>query len=865
MGKRLIVAEKPSVGRDIANVLNCRENGDGCRIGETDIVTWAVGHLVGLCYPDEMNKKYSEWKIEDLPIFPNPFQLKVLSSGEKQYEIVKSLMNDPEIDSIVCATDAGREGELIFRYIYQLVDCHKPVKRLWISSLTFRAIKEGFENLKPDSDYDNLYESARCRSEADWLIGMNGSRAYAIENDMRMLSVGRVLSPTLAILVRRELERRNYVPEEYCEVVASFDGFEGKMLNESEADEKRSTWFPVEKKAELDRFVRNHSSTGEVLSAEYEVELQEPLQLYDLTSLQRDANRLFGMSSKWTLDTAQSLYERHKAITYPRTDSRFLSSDIKSTFTKRLEGIGVNELEPFTKLAMESERDLFGRFINNKGVSDHHAIIPTGEAKGIEKWSKQEKLIYELIARRFVAMFFPNREVVNQRVEIDIDGKVFLAKGGKELKAGWSIVDTSRKSRIQQLPDLEKGDQVHVIGMRVRTDQTKPPAPHTDASLLAAMEHAGKIMSEDSADDQETEYGIGTPATRAATIEKMIEKEMAVRKGRALFPTEYGIKLISILPELLQSPEMTGEWEAKLSKISKGEYSPDVFMNEIRNLTEDIINFAVNLGDTDIKNAKGVGLCPVCGNMVREYDTAYYCVNKNCGFRKIYKYVRGEYPTLNSITMRELLANGTAVTDKGQYTLHNNIPYIEFERAPKSKPDYKALFSLMTEYGLEPVDKVSSGGGLWLAGQKNDEMMRDFVNDSKKIGCVFEFFEDSRALKHKSGWCHRVDPSDLKLYEEAVNKAIEAPPADSVREYSGVGAQKSEATSEDPVIKLIQSFGFEYIDKRSSGGSLWIVAGEKEGKALIDECKKLGVSFSFTARGGRASKKRPAWYSLSKN
>ena len=258
MGKRLIIAEKPSVGRDIANVLNCKENGNGCRIGNDDIVTWAVGHLVGICSPDEMDEKYAEWKLEDLPIFPDPFPLKVLESGRKQFEIVKALMNDPEVDRIVCATDAGREGELIFRYIYQMSGCRKPVERLWISSMTYRAIKEGFENLKPDSEYDNLYQSARCRSEADWLIGMNGSRVYAIENDMRRLSVGRVLSPTLAILVRRELERRNFVPEEYCEVIASFGSgecheYEGRLVNEETSDQ--SARFPAAKKAELEQFI----------------------------------------------------------------------------------------------------------------------------------------------------------------------------------------------------------------------------------------------------------------------------------------------------------------------------------------------------------------------------------------------------------------------------------------------------------------------------------------------------------------------------------------------------------------------------------------------------------------------------------
>ena len=630
MGKRLIIAEKPSVGRDIAKVLNCRENGNGCLIGSNDIVTWAVGHLVGLCYPDEMDSRYTEWRIEDLPIFPEPFQLKVLESSEKQFEIIKALMNDPAVESIVCATDAGREGELIFRYIYQLAGCNKPVDRLWISSLTYRAIKE-----------DNLYESARCRSEADWLVGMNGSRAYAVANNMRRLSVGRVLSPTLAILVERELERRNFVPEKYCEVIASFDGFQGRLINDEDEESEAWSHFPIEQKGKLEKYVKAHSNEGKVAFAEYEEEIQPPLQLYDLTSLQRDANRIYGMSSKWTLDTAQNLYERHKAITYPRTDSRYLSSDIKSTLQKRLEAFLPGELGAFASQAIASERDLFGRFIFNKGVSDHHAIIPTGEAKGMESWTKAEKQIYELISRRFIGMFYPDRDVLHQTFKITIDGRTFLSIGEKEVEAGWSSVDTSKRNSVPELPELRKGDRVRVTGMRLRTDQTKAPAPHTEASLLAAMEHAGKIVPEDSLDDKETEFGIGTPATRAATIEKIIEKEMAVRKGRALIPTEYGIKLVSILPEILQSPEMTGEWEAKLAGINRGEFSAAKFMSEIKSLTEQIIQYAVKQGDTDIKNANSVGPCPICGSPVREYDTAYYCTNKNCDFRKIYKAVKG--------------------------------------------------------------------------------------------------------------------------------------------------------------------------------------------------------------------------------
>ncbi len=875
MGKRLIVAEKPSVGRDIANVLNCKQNGDGCRVGEHDIVTWAVGHLVGLCYPDEMDEKYADWKLEDLPIFPEPFQLKVLESSKKQYEIVKGLMNDPEVDRIVCATDAGREGELIFRYIYQMVGCSKPVDRLWISSLTFRAIKEGLENLKPDSEYDDLYQSARCRSEADWLIGMNGSRAYAIVNDMRRLSVGRVLSPTLAILVRRELERRNFVPEKYCEVVASFDGFDAKMVNESKDGTAEWSHFPADEKAGLEEFAKHHSAAGIVTFTEENEENEPPQQLYDLTSLQRDANRIYGMSSKWTLDTAQSLYERHKAITYPRTDSRYLSTDIKATLSKRLESLQNGELGPFAKLAvgMMGQRNLGGRFILNKGVSDHHAIIPTGEAKGMETWTKQEKQIFDLICRRFIAMFYPDRDVIRQVVDVKLDGRTFHASGEKEINTGWRMVDTSRISTARELPELAPDSSVAVESVRVRTDETKPPAPHTEASLLAAMEHAGKIVPEDydgnSTDAMEKEFGIGTPATRAATIEKMLEKEMAVRKGRALIPTEYGIKLISILPEILRSPEMTGTWEAKLEHISKGAGSPDEFMDGIRTLTKEVVGYAVELGNTGIKNDRYVGMCPLCGNPVREYDTAYYCINKTCGFRKIYKAVRGFHPTLDSAVMRELLKEKVAETRKGTFRLIQEPPYIAFERASGPVPDYARLKELIDEYGVEIVDKVPAGGGMWFAGNRHDEIAKDFIRECENIGCPFIYHDDSKALHHQSGWCHSVYSKYKKAYGKAFGIVIdEIPDSDSgIKEVATLGAEVPETTDPMPdvlkrdVLDVIRQSGFEFVDKRPKGGSIWFVAGEEEGKELAEKCRELGVTFSFAPNGGRATKKRPAWYS----
>ena len=857
MAKRLIIAEKPSVGRDIANVLNCQENGEGCRIGDNDVVTWAVGHLVGLRYPDEINDRYADWNLSDLPIIPDPFELKVLDSGEKQFNIVKSWMNDPEIDRIVCATDAGREGELIFRYIYQMAGCNKPVDRLWISSLTYRAIKEGFENLKPDSEYDNLYESARCRSEADWLIGMNGSRAYGIVNNMKRLAIGRVLSPTLSILVKRTKEILAFVPEEYCEVIASYRGFDGRMVCAENVNSDEWSHFPIAKKAMLDDYVNNHSRTGEVVCVENEEDVQPPQQLYDLTSLQRDANRLYGMSSKWTLDTAQRLYEKRKAITYPRTDSRFLSADIKSTFPKRLESLRFGELVQYVDQALQSDRDLFGRFINNKGVSDHHAIIPTGEARDMENWDKDEVRIYDLIARRFLAMFFPDRSILHQRLETLVDGKRFISIGEKVIEIGWGIVDKSRSVKHNELPEFVQGDIVAIERMRLRTDQTKAPAPHTEASLLAAMEHAGKILPEDELDAQETEYGIGTPATRAATIEKLIEKEMVIRRGKALIPTKFGVCLFDILPTVLQSPELTGEWEAKLAKINKGTYSPDTFMQEIRGLTKDVVNYAIGLGDTGIKEAKAVGRCPLCGSAVREYKDAYYCTKKECDFRRIYKAVAGFHPTLHSITMRELLADGTAITEKGTYKLIDVPPYISFEYAPEPVPDYKALHELLMEYGFKPVSKVSSGGGFWVAGERYEEVIQDFVRDSKRIGCLFDYFADARALRHKNGWCHKVDPQYKDAFDAVFSRAFELP--DNLRElgFSPV----TDRTEQDPVISLIKEYGFEYADKRANGGSLWIITGREEGRELIAKCRELGIQFEYTERGSRSTGRRPAWYS----
>ena len=384
----------------------------------------------------------------------------------------------------------------------------------------------------------------------------------------------------------------------------------------------------------------------------------------------------------------------------------------------------------------------------------------------MDSWSDAEKNIYDLIARRFIGMFLEDKMVVQQKAKIRVDGSDFACTGEKLIEAGWSAVDKNIGNVKGCLPAMRVGDSVAIKKMWIRTDETAPPAPHTEASLLVAMEHAGSYMGEEDNDDMEMEFGIGTPATRARTIEKLIEKEMVVRKGRALIPTEYGIKLVSILPDVLRSPELTGKWEAELTKIAKGKESPEAFMTDLRTLTTEVVDFTVKHGKTNLEEAKYVGKCPVCGNWVKEYPNAYYCINKTCGFRPIYKAVKGFHPTLFPLAMRELLENKTAVTEKGTFSIIEEKPYIAFEKVPDIIPDYKLLKELIEYYGLHYVNNVSKGGALWIAGDQDDELMQDFVKECKAAGCVFTFKADPNALKGKPGWYLRVKPEHKNAFLE---------------------------------------------------------------------------------------------------
>ena len=533
MGKIVVVAEKPSVGRDIARVIGCRTSGDGCLIGDQYIVTWAIGHLVTLMEPDEMDERYKKWSFNTLPILPDEIPLKVINATKSQYSKVRKLINDKETDSLICATDAGREGELIFRYIYDKSGCKKPFSRLWISSMTDEAIREGFEQIRPGADYDGLYASAQCRSQADWLVGMNASRAFTLKYNA-LLSVGRVQTPTLAILVKRRKEIENFKPEGFCTVTADFGDYRGTYFSDRlEPDTHLKTRAEAEKIAGEAK-----GKEGRVILAETNRKKELPPQLYDLTSLQRDANRMLGFTADKTLKTAQSLYETHKALTYPRTDSRYLPPDMIPRVTQTMKLLP----ESYQKYVSGTQRNgklaVSKRTIDASKVTDHHAIIPTARKADPGKFSEDERKLYDLVVRRMIAAFYPACEYDATKVVTRVGEYNFRTNGKVIVDNGWHDVPPmenppkpKKKARTEEeeegaLPPLQEGDTRTVSDTVIREDQTKAPPPHTDASLLAAMETAGKDLDDEELVRQMKGSGIGTPATRAAIIERLLQTKV---------------------------------------------------------------------------------------------------------------------------------------------------------------------------------------------------------------------------------------------------------------------------------------------------------------------------------------------------
>ena len=658
MGKIVVVAEKPSVGRDIARVLGCRTGGDGCLIGDRYIVTWAVGHLVTLMEPNELDPKYEKWSFATLPILPETIPLKVISTTKDQFSRVKKLINDKETDSLICATDAGREGELIFRYIYEKAGCTKPFQRLWISSMTDEAITEGFRDIRPGADYDGLYESARCRSKADWLVGMNASRAFTLKYNT-LLSIGRVQTPTLAILVKRRKEIENFKPEGYCTLTADFGDYSGVYFSEQLDPDTH-----LKEKQDAEKIAAEvKDKTGTVIQAETTRKKELPPQLYDLTSLQRDANRMLGFTADKTLKTAQSLYEKHKALTYPRTDSRFLPPDMIPRVVQTMKLLP-EAYQKFVPGALPGGKlPVSKRTIDQTKVTDHHAIIPTAKRADPSKFTEDERKLYDLVARRLLAAFYPACDYDATKIVTKVEEHLFRTTGKVIVNNGWHDVPPlenppkAKKKTAEEgesespLPPLQEGDTRPVRGTKIKEDKTKPPSPHTDASLLAAMETAGKELDDEELVRQMKGSGIGTPATRAAIIERLLKVGYAQRKGKTLQATDKGVMLIDVVPGELSSPELTGRWELALHDITDGEQDPKRFMDGIARMSSFLVDYARNTAAAvsfpaeERKYGKGGGkkkfpaavlpgaICPVCGKGgIRENGRAFGCTEKDCNF-----------------------------------------------------------------------------------------------------------------------------------------------------------------------------------------------------------------------------------------
>ncbi len=644
----LVLAEKPSVARDIARVLGARDKGENCLIGKDYVVTWALGHLVTLKEPQELDERYTRWKKEDLPILPARMETKVIKKTKSQFLAVKKLMNDKETGDIICATDSGREGELIFRYIYEQAGCRKPVRRLWISSMTDEAIRAGFDSLRPSSDYDALYASARCRADADWLIGMNATRAYTIRYGV-LLSIGRVQTPTLSMLVRRRREIDAFVPQVYYLVNADFGDYKGVYI-----DAKGEKKIATEEDAQAIA-ARVCGQQASVLQATREHKSVPPPLLYDLTTLQREANAQFGFTAKKTLETAQKLYEQHKLLTYPRTDSRYLSHDMLGKVQSTLAAYD-GALQPLGEKALEYGVRMSKRIFDDAKLTDHHAIIPTGKKAANLSLTADERRLYELVAKRLAAVFYPNYEYDALRVVTACGQDRFLSTGQTVTQEGWKAVyageQTSsarrggkKKEDEQPLPDLHPGDERVCRDAKVTQDQTKPPKEYNDASILLDMEHAGRQIEDEELREQMKDCALGTPATRAAIIERLISVGYVSRRGKNLMATEKGVHLIEAVPQEIASPETTGRWERALAEIARGSDGEQRFREGIARLAAFLVQNASGAPDVAFapeerrgrtKRVPTLGVvCPLCGKgKVAENSKGFYCTRfrEGCKF-----------------------------------------------------------------------------------------------------------------------------------------------------------------------------------------------------------------------------------------
>ena len=642
MAKTLVLTEKPSVAKDIARVLSCKRSGNGCIVGEKYIVTWALGHLVTLADPEAYDDKYKNWRMEDLPMLPGRMKLVVIGQTSKQFKAVSSLLSSAEVSDIVIATDAGREGELVARWIIQKANCRKPMRRLWISSQTDKAIKEGFASLKPSSQYDNLYRSAQCRAEADWLVGLNVTRALTCKHNAQ-LSAGRVQTPTLAMIVRREEDILRFRPKDYFTVKADFGEYTA-LYKDGKGQARFADAAAAKEVADSVRGKRG------VLSEVKKVyRFKAPPAAYDLTELQRDANKKYGYSAKQTLSLMQSLYETHKLLTYPRTDSRYITKDVAATLPERLRAIAIGPYKDSANAVLHSKPIQTKYIVNDAKVTDHHAIIPTEQYVDLNKLSREERHIYDLVVRRFIAVLSAPFEYDEVQVKITVGKYNFYTKGQSVKSAGWKALydssladdddDAEPDLAAQRLPALSQGAAAAVKEVRVCAGKTSPPARYTEATLLTAMENpASQVEDGRLRDALKTAGGLGTPATRADIIEKLFNSFYIERRGREIFPTSKGRQLIGIVPPDLKSAELTAKWEQQLSLIAEGKANDRKFIEEMRGYASSLVQ-AVKSSTAEYKHDNMTREpCPQCGKYLLEVNgkkgKMLVCQDRDCGYRK---------------------------------------------------------------------------------------------------------------------------------------------------------------------------------------------------------------------------------------
>ncbi|PGE94540.1 DNA topoisomerase III [Bacillus pseudomycoides] len=643
MAKSVVIAEKPSVARDIARVLKCDKKGNGYLEGNKYIVTWALGHLVTLADPESYDVKYKKWNLEDLPMLPERLKLTVIKQTGKQFNAVKSQLIRKDVTEIIVATDAGREGELVARWIIDKVKINKPIKRLWISSVTDKAIKDGFANLKPGKAYENLYASAVARSEADWYIGLNATRALTTRFNAQ-LNCGRVQTPTVAIIAGREDEIKNFKAQTYYGIEAQTTD-KLKLIWQDGKGNGRSF-----DKAKIDTIVKKLDKQNATVT---EIEKKQKKSfapgLYDLTELQRDANKIFGYSAKETLNIMQKLYEQHKVLTYPRTDSRYISSDIVGTLPERLKACGVGEYRPLAHKILNKPIKSTKAFVDDSKVSDHHAIIPTESYVNFSAFTDKERKIYDLVVKRFLAVLFPAFEYEQLTLRTKIGDETFVARGKTILHSGWKEVYENRFEddhavedlKEQILPRIEKGDTLSVKLIAQTSGQTKPPARFNEATLLSAMENPTKYMDTQNkqlADTLKSTGGLGTVATRADIIDKLFNSFLIEKRGKDIHITSKGRQLLDLVPEELKSPTLTAEWEQKLEAIAKGKLKKEIFISEMKNYTKEIVA-EIKSSDKKYKHENiSTKTCPDCGKPMLEVNgkkgKMLVCQDRECGHRK---------------------------------------------------------------------------------------------------------------------------------------------------------------------------------------------------------------------------------------